>query len=137
MLCDLVADAGRGDSADEDDVAVSLVGRVRDVSGDDPKAMGTLLNLYVQQATELLPALDAAVQSKSAPEVNLIAHKLRGASLTCGANSIAMVLQQLEHLGGTGDVSKAEPLCHRAGNEFARLKDFLATDLPGPLGIEV
>mgnify|MGYP003694090721 CR=1 FL=1 len=46
-----------------------------------------------------LPAMETAIRNNDAKDVRSIAHRLRGASLTCGSNSIVPFLNELEETG--------------------------------------
>jgi len=82
--------------------------QLRAASGDDPGFLKDLANLYFEQAREIMTALGAAV------EVDYLAHKLAGASLSCGMSAMVAPLRELETRGRKGDLSGAGGLMSRA-----------------------
>ena len=70
--------------------------RLRDICGDAPGTMRTVADLYLEQGAELLPAMEMAIRNNDAKHVRSIAHRFRGASLSCGSNSIVPFLNELE-----------------------------------------
>ncbi|TMP90144.1 MAG: response regulator, partial [Verrucomicrobia bacterium] len=98
--------------------------RLRDVCGDAPGTMRRLADLYLEQGAELLPAMEVAIRNNDAKDLSSIAHRFRGASLSCGSNSIVPFLNELEQLGNSGDLAVASVLYEKASLEFARIRSF-------------
>jgi HPt (histidine-containing phosphotransfer) domain-containing protein len=88
--------------------------QLRAASGDDPGFLKDLANLYFEQAREIMTALGAAVEEHSAGDVDYLAHKLAGASLSCGMSAMVAPLRELETRGRKGDLSGAGGLMSRA-----------------------
>jgi len=103
--------------------------RLRDICGDAPEAMRTVADLYLEQGAELLPAMEMAIRNNDARHVRSIAHRLRGASLSCGSNSIVPFLSELEHLGNSGNLATASAVYKKASSEFAQIRSFLENNL--------
>jgi len=103
--------------------------RLRDVCGDAPGAMRTVADLYLEQGAELLPAMEMAIRNNDAKHVRSIAHRLRGASLSCGSNSIVPFLNELEELGNSGNLATASVIYKKASSEFAEIRSFLENNL--------
>jgi two-component system, sensor histidine kinase and response regulator len=103
--------------------------RLRDVCGDAPEAMRTVAYLYLEQGAELLPAMEMAIRNNDARHVRSIAHRLRGASLSCGSNSIVPFLSELEQLGNSGNLATASAVYKKASSEFAEIRSFLENNL--------
>jgi two-component system, sensor histidine kinase and response regulator len=99
--------------------------RLRDICGDVPEAMRTVADLYLEQGAELLPAIEMAIRNNDAKHVRSIAHRLRGASLSCGSNSIVQFLSELEELGNSGNLATASIVYKKASSEFAEIRLFL------------
>src|SRR5438046_2672899 len=72
--------------------------RLREVCGDAPGTIRTLADLYLEQGAELLPAMETAIRNNDAKDLSSIAHRFRGASLSCGSNSIVPFLTELEQM---------------------------------------
>ena len=97
---------------------------LRDICGDAPGAIRTVADLYLEQGAELLPAMEMAIRNNDAKHVRSIAHRLRGASLSCGSNSIVPFLSELEKLGNSGDLATAPAVYEKASSEFAEIRTF-------------
>ena len=82
--------------------------QLRAASGDDPGFLQDLTNLYFEQAGEIMPALGAALEKSAANDVDHLAHKLAGASLTCGMSAMVAPLRELEKRGRKGDLAGAD-----------------------------
>jgi len=98
--------------------------RLRDVCGDAPGTMRRLADLYLEQGEELLPAMETAIRNNDAKDLSAIAHRFRGASLSCGSNSIVPFLNELEQLGNSSDLAVASVAYEKASSEFARIRSF-------------
>jgi PAS domain S-box-containing protein len=103
--------------------------RLRDVCGDVPGSMQRLVQLYLEQGAEVLPALETAIRNNDAKDLSSIAHRFRGASLSCGSNSIVPFLSELEQLGNSGDLAAASVAYEKASSEFDRIRSFLESHL--------
>ena len=101
------------------------VERLRDVTDDDPDQMRRLANIYLTQAVPLLEELESAVRAGSGGEVARVAHKLLGASVSCGVLALARPLRGLERLGHDGDLSGANALFADVRDNFPRVQRFL------------
>jgi CheY-like chemotaxis protein len=103
--------------------------RLRDICGDVPGAMRSVADMYLEQGAELLPAMEMAIRNNDAEHVRSIAHKLRGASLSCGSNSIVPFLSELEQMGDRGDLASASIVYQKASSEFAEIRSFFESRL--------
>ncbi|MDB6153501.1 MAG: hypothetical protein JWL90_1954 [Chthoniobacteraceae bacterium] len=108
------------------------LGRLRDASDGDPQTMRELAQMYLLQAEELMSGMDAAIGSGAAHEVNKLAHKLSGASSTCGMVALLPIFHALEESGLRGDLSSAPAIQQRAVAALRRTKRFLNSHLPPP-----
>ncbi len=77
-------------------------------AGEDPAFLADLTKLYFEQAAEIMPALAAALEKRSARDVDYLAHKLAGASLSCGMSLMVAPLRELETRGRKGDLTGAD-----------------------------
>jgi CheY-like chemotaxis protein len=99
--------------------------RLRDVCGDAPGAMRRIADLYLEQGVELLPAIETAIRNNDAKGLSAIAHRFRGASLSCGSNSIVPFLNELEQMGNSGKLEGASAIYEKASSQFDRMRSFL------------
>jgi HPt (histidine-containing phosphotransfer) domain-containing protein len=105
--------------------------QLRAASGDDPGFLQDLANLYFEQAREIMTALGAAVEKHSAGDVDYLAHKLAGASLTCGMSAMVAPLRELEARGRKGDLSGADGLMTRAAANLETVRAAMEEYLRG------
>ena len=92
-------------------------------------------NLYFDQAGEIMPALAAALEKHSASDIDYLAHKLAGASLSCGMSAMVAPLRELEKRGRSGDLAGADEFMAQAAANLeivrAALQDYLRRDNRG------
>jgi len=98
--------------------------RLRDVCGDALGTMRRIADLYLKQGAELLPAMETAIRNNEAKDLGAIAHRFRGASLSCGSNSIVPFLNELEQIGNSGNLEAASAIYEKASSEFNRIRSF-------------
>jgi len=103
--------------------AVDFV-QLRAASGEDPNFLRDLAKLYFEQAREIMAALVVALEKRSAGDVDYLAHRLAGASLSCGMSAMVAPLRELEARGRKGDLTGAEEYMDQAA---ARLEIVRAT----------
>jgi HPt (histidine-containing phosphotransfer) domain-containing protein len=96
-------------------------------SGDDADLLQELVNLYFDQAKELMANLETALQQGSAKEVDHFAHKLVGASLACGMSAMVLPLRALERQGKEGRLTNAEALFAQASRHLELTRDKVGT----------
>jgi HPt (histidine-containing phosphotransfer) domain-containing protein len=105
--------------------------QLRAAAGEDPGFLQDLANLYFEQAREILPALGAALEKRAAADVDHLAHKLAGASLTCGMSAMVTPLRELETRGRKGDLAGADAFMAQAAANLeivrAQVQEYLRT----------
>jgi HPt (histidine-containing phosphotransfer) domain-containing protein len=77
-------------------------------AADDDDLLKELVELYFNQAKEIMAGLTAALQKGAAKDVDHLAHKLVGASLACGMTAMVVPLRELEARGRKGDLTGAD-----------------------------
>lgn len=83
---------------------------LRDISEGDPEGTIELIDLYLEQADETMTNLRTAIESRSAEQINQLAHRLAGASATCGAIAIVPTLRELERRGLENELDGTDSL---------------------------
>ncbi|MBC7932629.1 MAG: PAS domain S-box protein [Rubrivivax sp.] len=137
VLQKYLSDARENESGDEagDDAASQEISppvnleRLYLMMGDDPEELADILGVYLEQMTESLKKLDAAIGSGNADEVNLIGHNCAGVSATCGMDALVAPLRELERMGHAGGLEGAAALSAHVGREFGRVRLFLQENL--------
>ena len=99
--------------------------RLRLAMGDDPEEVAEILGIYLEQMSENLGRLRAAIASGDAGGVDMIAHNCAGVSANCGVVALAGPLRELERMGRESDLAGAEALAAHVGGEFERVRAFL------------
>jgi HPt (histidine-containing phosphotransfer) domain-containing protein len=96
--------------------------------------MRELIDMYFQQAGEIMAALEKAIAEKSVAQVDHFAHKLAGSSLACGFSPVVPPLRQLEHNAKAGHLEGASDFFRHASvqleNVRCQVRDFLAQAPP-------
>jgi HPt (histidine-containing phosphotransfer) domain-containing protein len=76
----------------------------------DPAMMRELMDMYFQQADDIMVRLEQAIKGNVVGEVNHLAHKLAGSSLACGMSAVVPSLRQLEGNAKAGHLIAAAEL---------------------------
>ena len=127
---DLPLPAGRCRSSEE--LLVDL-DQLRDVTDNEPAGMRRLVDIYLTQTAPMLDELGAAIQSRSREEIARLAHKLVGSSISCGVQAFTHPLRELEQLGHSNDLSRANALLDEVRLKFPSVQnafDQLLQSLP-------
>lgn len=101
------------------------VKRIHEFAEGDGEAFRSLVQLYLQQTTEQLAQMQAAIQAGQSRELEHLAHSCAGASATCGMNAIVPALRTLEQMGREGRWEGASDLQAEAVRQFDRMRQFL------------
>ena len=97
--------------------------------GSDVSDVDDLARFYLEHTSEELAALDAAVRRGMVADVELIAHRLAGASATAGGQAMVQPLVTLEEMAHAGSIADAARLVDEAHAAFGRIRDVLADRL--------
>jgi HPt (histidine-containing phosphotransfer) domain-containing protein len=76
----------------------------------DAGVMRELVDLYFQQADDIIAHMDKAITANDIADVAHLAHKLAGSSLACGMSSVVPSLRKLEGNAKAGHLSGAREL---------------------------
>ena len=87
-----------------------------------PSFFPRLLEIFQQDAIEHLDVLRSAIAGGETRQLGREAHALKGASLTIGANGMAVICRQLENLGTAQTLEGASAALARLNHEFDRVK---------------
>jgi len=106
--------------------------QLRAASGEDPGFLQDLAKLYFDQAAEIMPALRAALEERSADDVEYLAHKLAGASLSCGMSAMVAPLRELEARGRKRDLTGADDFMAQAAANLEIVRAIVQEYLRNP-----
>ncbi|MCX7867903.1 MAG: response regulator [Limisphaera sp.] len=96
--------------------------RLLEFAEGDMDNLRELVSLYLQQTTQQLNQLRAAVSAGNAAEVRRVAHSCAGASATCGMRRITPLLRRMEARAEAGDLSELPQLLAQAEHEFQQIQ---------------
>ena len=96
--------------------------RLREVTDADPEEMRQLIGLYLSEADELMRGLQGAIQVGAASEVSRLAHRLAGASSSCGMTAVVPPLQELQRKTKQGQLSGAERSWAEANRQLESIR---------------
>jgi HPt (histidine-containing phosphotransfer) domain-containing protein len=74
------------------------------------------------QSVPMLDGLDKAIKTNSISDVERLAHKLVGSSVSCGVEAFTLSLRELERLAHMGDLSQARVLFADVRDKFPRVR---------------
>lgn len=89
--------------------------------GGNLKLLGNLLDQFLRLCPPLVETLRAAAERGSAEDLRRVAHSLRSAVATFGAQAATDLATQLEHLGRSGDLSTVGPALSAFERAFGQL----------------
>ncbi|HEX4119416.1 MAG TPA: response regulator [Verrucomicrobiae bacterium] len=84
--------------------------QVQAASDGDVAVMRELVELYFQQAAQIMAGLDQAITGSEVQQVDHLAHKLAGSSLACGMSAVVPALRKLEGNAKAGHLNGARQL---------------------------
>jgi CheY-like chemotaxis protein len=99
--------------------------RLLEFTDGTPENLRELVTLYLEQSSEQLEQLRAAVKAENAGEVRRLAHSCAGASGTCGVRALAALLRQLEHQAMAQNLADAKERVRQILAEFDKVRVFL------------
>ena len=96
--------------------------QLRETIGEDVDFERVLLGEYLSQSNEILQRLSDAVVTRNSAALKSAAHELKGSSRTIGAIAVGEVAQQLETMGGSGELGAIDETYEMLQHEFDRLR---------------
>jgi len=103
--------------------------RLIDFTDGNMDNLRELITLYLDQTSQQLEQLEAAVQTGAAQDVRQVAHSCAGASATCGMRRLVPLLRELERQGSEEKLTNAVQICEQVNREFEAVRTFLMAHL--------
>ena len=103
--------------------------RLNEFTDGTPENLRELVTLYLEQSSEQIQKLQAAIKAGIAPDVRRLAHSCAGASGTCGVRRLAALLRQLELQAAEQNLANAPSLGDQIAHEFSVAREFLLRQL--------
>jgi signal transduction histidine kinase/DNA-binding response OmpR family regulator/HPt (histidine-containing phosphotransfer) domain-containing protein len=94
---------------------------------DDLDLLAEMIDLYLSSSPLLMAEIESAVATRDAQKVNREAHTLKGVLKNMCAATCAEAAFQLEVIGKSGDLDRADEPLAILRNEFQRLQSVLTT----------
>jgi HPt (histidine-containing phosphotransfer) domain-containing protein len=101
------------------------LGQLREACRGDEAKLGELITLFLTQSEEGITKIEAALRADSAEDLIRAAHRLYGASASCGMHSLSQAVRELERLGHERRMADAMAVFGRAAEEHRRIGRFL------------
>jgi HPt (histidine-containing phosphotransfer) domain-containing protein len=109
--------------------------RLRELTDGSPENLRELISLYLDQTSEQLLRLEAALKTNQAAEARRLAHSCAGASSTCGMRRLALLLREVERQSAEANLQGAAELCRDINAEFECVRHFLQAYLAAQSGL--
>jgi len=88
----------------------------------DPTRLHDLIDIYLTETSEEIANIKKAIKAKSASHVARIAHTMLGAHLMVGLESQGILLRDIEHQAGLGNMKATAISFERFEKEFVTLR---------------
>jgi PAS domain S-box-containing protein len=88
----------------------------------DPELLRQILQTFVADTAERLPALRGHAAAGDGPGLSKVAHTIKGASANIGANRMAELSQRLQKIGASGSLDDVESGIDELEREFERVR---------------
>jgi HPt (histidine-containing phosphotransfer) domain-containing protein len=92
---------------------------------DDPAFVRELISTFLKDAPGLVGSLRSSLEQHDLEELRRAAHTLKSNGTTFGANTLAVLSEELERSAQTGALSDAAELVSRTEKEYARVEGAL------------
>ena len=102
---------------------------LRQATDGDAVEQRELLELYLEETSKQVRALEGAVRNRAGGEIEQIAHKCAGSSATLGMVAVVGALRELERMGREGDLENAESQLQAVVGGFERLNRYIREEL--------
>jgi CheY-like chemotaxis protein/HPt (histidine-containing phosphotransfer) domain-containing protein len=99
--------------------------RLFQAMGEESEERSEILRIYLNNMSDSLGKLDAAIESCDAGQIDIIAHNCAGTSANCGMVAMVRPLRELERLGRENRIEPAPMLLAEIVREFSRVKLFI------------
>jgi HPt (histidine-containing phosphotransfer) domain-containing protein len=101
------------------DIALWSPATLTQLVGDNPAMHRRLLERFVRNTSEQIPAINAALAASDFKQAGAIAHALKSAARSVGALALGELCQHLETAGKAEDAPACTALSHTLPKAFA------------------
>ena len=103
--------------------------RLAEFSDGTEDGLRTLIRIFLEDITQMIGELRAAVPRADGAEIRLLAHRSAGSSSACGAARLAELLGDLEEAGRSSRLDGSSGMMTAIDTELDRVTLFLQTYL--------
>ena len=96
--------------------------QLRDITLDDDELMREVIAALLDDTTNQLVLMDAAIRDKDPQKTMRLAHYCKGACANVGANRIAAVLKRMEQQAASNSFGECADSLRHLTQELARLR---------------
>jgi HPt (histidine-containing phosphotransfer) domain-containing protein len=96
----------------------------------DVVLMRELVDMYFNQADEIMAGLKKAIDDNAVAQVDHLSHKLAGSSLACGFSAVVPSLRQLEHNAKAGHINGGPQWFAQAATQLEVVRNKIRDYLP-------
>jgi HPt (histidine-containing phosphotransfer) domain-containing protein len=100
--------------------------RLTELTDGSSEGIRELVDFYVEQTTQQLQELGAAIRNKATDDVRRLAHSCAGSSATCGIVRLVPLLRELETRADAGQLAGTDRIFHQTDAEFRAVRAHLA-----------
>jgi HPt (histidine-containing phosphotransfer) domain-containing protein len=97
-------------------------GQLRDITLEDQEMMREILHALIEDTSQQLALLDAAIRDQDSERCKRLAHYCKGACANVGANAAAAVLRRMEREALSHAFDRCAESLASLGTELERLK---------------
>jgi len=107
--------------------ALNAIRALSDTNGE--QLLQRVIQAFIDDTPTQLRVIRQAIQTADAASLRRAAHTLKSSSANVGADALAKLCKELEHLGREETTEGAAPLLHEAGQEFQSVHHSLSAIL--------
>ncbi|HSG90382.1 MAG TPA: Hpt domain-containing protein [Pseudomonadales bacterium] len=100
--------------------------QLRELKDSQGSLLDRVVDIYLEEAVELVGRIDGAVASADLEDLRLAAHTLASSSAQLGADAFSSTCRELERLAAAGDLDAAAPVAARCRDEFTAVAVLVA-----------
>ena len=93
-----------------------------EVLTSDVRRSKRVIELFLKDLNERIPAIDSAISTGNANELLQLAHGLKGSSLQIGATGLAALARDLESVGSLTRLDNAREVLNQLNSEVERVR---------------
>jgi len=110
-------------------IGPTVTGTSAEVLTTDVRRSQRVIELFLKDLTDRIPAIDSAISSGDANNLLQLAHGLKGSSLQIGAPGLAALARDLESVGALTRLESAHDVLKQLNSEVQRVRQALEANI--------